>query len=83
MNSSIFTSGSRIRVTDYSPFRGLKGTILRSDTISSDQSEPFYWYFVALDGTTRREPIWLEDTEVELIEAPALDSLAQPALGAV
>lgn len=78
MKNAVFSSGSRIQVINYSPFRGLKGTILQCDPIFDDQSEPFCFYFIALDGTTRQELIWLDSTEVELIGAPLL-SLAQSA----
>ena len=60
--------GSRIRVTSYGPFRGLKGTIKTVDTILADFEEPFCFYLVALDGTSIKEPIWFEYHEVEGID---------------
>jgi hypothetical protein len=60
--------GSRIRVTSYGPFRGLKGTIKTVDTISDDFDEPFCFYLVALDGAYSKEPIWFQYHEVEGID---------------
>ncbi len=70
----VFATGSRIRVTSYSPFRGLKGTIRTVDTIASDREgeEPFCFYKIALEGTHVKEPIWFEYTEVELVASPSL-----------
>jgi hypothetical protein len=66
--------GSRIRVTSYGPFRGLKGTIKTVDTIIADFEEPFCFYLVALDGAYIQEPIWFEYHEVEGID-PLVASL--------
>jgi len=38
---SLFEVGSRVRVTSYSPFRGLRGTVLKVDTIADDFDELF------------------------------------------
>jgi hypothetical protein len=70
MTYPLFSAGSRIRVTSYSPFRGLRGTIRTVDAISADLEEPFCFYLVALEGTYIQEPIWLEHNEVEIVAAP-------------
>jgi hypothetical protein len=48
---NIYPPGSLVQVTNYSPFRGLNGTIQTVDTISDDHEEPFCFYLVALQGT--------------------------------
>ena len=68
---NVFQVGSRVRVTSYSPFRGLKGTIRIVDTITADLEEPFCFYLIALDGTYMKEPMWFEYNEVEGIDLPA------------
>ncbi len=60
--------GSRIRVTSYGPFGGLRGTIKTVDTIIADFEEPFCFYLVALDSVYIKQPIWFEYHEVEGID---------------
>ena len=69
---SVLPEGSLVRITSYSPFRGLKGTIRTVDTITADRDleEPFCFYLVDVDGTWMKEPIWFEYDEVEDITAP-------------
>jgi hypothetical protein len=69
MQYIIFPVGSRVRVTGYSPFRGLRGTILTVDTISAELEEPFCFYQIELEGAYIKEPIWFEFDEVELLTA--------------
>jgi hypothetical protein len=59
-------NGSRVQVTNYSPFRGLRGTIQHVHTIEDDAEDPFCFYLVALDSL--REPIWFEHTEIEFLD---------------
>jgi hypothetical protein len=47
----VFPIGSRVRVTNYSPFRGLRGSILTIHMIAAALEEPFCFYLVALEGT--------------------------------
>ena len=72
MMGNIFPVGSRVRVASYGPFRGLKGTIQRVDTIAPTRpgEERFCFYQIALEGTSVREPIWFECHEVELVALP-------------
>jgi hypothetical protein len=70
----VFPIGSRVRVTNYSPFRGLKGTILTIHMIAAALEEPFCFYLVALEGTYTKEPLWFEYHEVELVASPLIDS---------
>ncbi len=58
---------SRVRVTSYGPFRGLRGTIRSVDTIPSDPEELFCFYLVALEGAYIKEPMWFEYHEVEVV----------------
>lgn len=62
------TKEKRVRVTNYSPFRGLKGTVVRVNRIEDEGDDPFCFYLIALDSL--REPLWFEYDEVELIDAP-------------
>jgi len=61
--------GDRVRVSSYSPFRGLKGIIKIVDTISNDREddEPFCFYSIVLEGSHVQEPIWFEYNEVDLV----------------
>jgi hypothetical protein len=70
----VFPAGSRVRVTSYSPFRGLKGTVRTVHTIAPvrEDEEPFCFYKVSLEGAHIGEPIWFEDGEVELLASPFL-----------
>ncbi len=68
MTAQQITPGRRVQITNYSPFRGLKGTIQRVHTIDDDAEDPFCFYLVALDSL--REPIWFEHTEIDFLEAP-------------
>ena len=62
-------------MANYSPFRGLKGTICAVNLIDIDQDEPFCFYLIALEGVQLKEPIWFEYTEVELITPPDVETL--------
>ena len=68
---TVFAVGSRVYVTGYSPFRGLRGTIQAVNTIAIDLEEPFCFYLIALEGTHIQEPIWFEYNEVELVAPPS------------
>jgi hypothetical protein len=70
MTNHVYPVGSRVHVTSYGPFRGLRGTIRTVDTIASDLMEPFCFYLVAVEGAQIQEPIWFEHHEVEEITAP-------------
>ena len=67
LEKDIYPIGSRVRVANDSPFRGLKGTILAIHMIATPGEPIFCFYLVALDGTHLREPIWFEYQEVELV----------------
>jgi hypothetical protein len=67
---NVLPEGSQVRITSYSPFRGLKGTIRTVDTIAHDVEEPFCFYLVDLHGAWLKEPIWFEGDEVEAITSP-------------
>jgi len=70
----VFPIGSRVRVTNYSPFRGLRGTIRAVDNIDVDFDEPFCFYLIDLEGVQIKEPMWFEYHEVELVAPPHVDS---------
>ena len=74
MNNQVLPAGSRVRVISYSPFRGLKGTIRKVDTIPGlEAGEAFCFYLVELEGTHIKEPIWFECDEVELVDCQSSD----------
>lgn len=41
MSHEHFAKGKRIRVTNYGPFRGMKGTIVRVNIIDGEEDDPF------------------------------------------
>ena len=67
---NIYSPGSLVQVTSYSPFRGLNGTIHMVDNIADDLEEPFCLYQIVLEGTQIKEPIWFEQDEVALVTDP-------------
>ncbi len=67
---NVLPPGSLVRITSYSPFRGLKGTIRTVDTIIDELEDPFCYYLIELHGTQSKEPIWFEYDEVEVITTP-------------
>jgi hypothetical protein len=67
---NVLPVGSLVRVTSYSPFRGLRGKIRVVHTISTDPEDPFCFYLVALEETQTKEPMWFEYDEVEFVTAP-------------
>lgn len=71
MGKSVSPVKNRIRVTNYSPFRGLEGTVQIIDRITDDLEEPLCFYLIALEGASIPQPVWFESQEVELIDAPA------------
>lgn len=71
MGNSVSPVKNRIRVTNYSPFRGLEGTVQIVDRIADDQEEPLCFYLIALEGALIPQPVWFESQEVELIDAAA------------
>jgi hypothetical protein len=79
MGSRVFPVKNRVRVTNYSPFRGLEGTVQIVDRIADDPEEPFCFYLIALEGASMPQPIWFESQEVEFIDTPAA---FQPSLDA-
>jgi hypothetical protein len=80
MENTLFPIGSRVRVTSYSPFRGLSGTIRIVDAIPAESEEPFCFYLVALEGSCVKEPVWFTCDEVELIAEPPLHRHSPPLL---
>ena len=66
MGNPVFAEGSRVRVVNYSPFRGLKGTIRIVHCIVP-LDEPFCFYQIELEGAQVKEPIWFAYEEVELL----------------
>ena len=76
MENNVLQVGSRVRVTSYTPFRGLRGTIQTVDAIPPLEGEElFCFYRIALEGTHIEEPIWFEHDEVEIIGAQEAYSL--------
>jgi hypothetical protein len=75
LEGDIFPIGSRIRVANDSPLRGLKGTIIAINMIATPGEPTFCFYKIALDNTQLHEPLWFEYHEVELVET----SCEQPA----
>jgi len=70
----VFPIGDRVCVTNYSPFRGLRGTIRAVHMIAGDVDEPFCFYLVTLEEVPKEESMWFEYHEVELVAPPHIDS---------
>jgi hypothetical protein len=69
LQSAFLPVGSRVYVTSYGPFRGLRGTITTVNTIADGLEEPFCFYQVVLEGASLKEPIWFEYEEVDVVAA--------------
>jgi hypothetical protein len=70
MEHNVLQVGNRVRVTSYTPFRGLRGTIQTVDAIPGAEGEELFCYYrIALEGVRIQEPIWFEHDEVEIITA--------------
>ncbi len=67
MTYHVLPPGSRVRVTSYGPFREHWGTVRDMHMIDAALEEPFCFYLIALDSGQRKEPIWFDFSEVELI----------------
>jgi hypothetical protein len=68
VRDQIFEAGSRVRVTSYCPFRGLRGTVQIVDMIAH-LAEMHCFYLVRLEGAQIKEPVWFEQEGVELVAA--------------
>ena len=77
MGITVLPAESRVYVTSYSPFRGLRGTIQRVHTIVTEGEVLFCFYQVALEGTFIQEPVWFECDEIELLASPLASSAFQ------
>jgi hypothetical protein len=76
MSNQVFPTGSRVHVTSYSPFRGLRGTIRTVNAIPHHEvDEPFCFYRIELEGAHIKEPIWFEHDEVEMVSPQERNSL--------
>ncbi|HEV2583420.1 MAG TPA: hypothetical protein VGT44_21350 [Ktedonobacteraceae bacterium] len=73
----------RVRVTNYSPFRGLEGTIQVVDRVADDPEGPLCFYLIALEGASIPQPVWFDSQEVELIDAPLALQQSQELCGAL
>jgi hypothetical protein len=61
--------GSRVCIVSYCSFRGLRGTVRMVDLIDASSNEdPFCFYQIDLEGTQIREPVWLQNDEVALLD---------------
>jgi hypothetical protein len=70
MSEQVFPVAGRVRVTSYSPYRGLKGTIQTVEPIPHLEGEELScFYHIELDAAHIEEPIWFEHEEVELISS--------------
>lgn len=67
MKTHLGAPGMRVRITNYSPFRGLSGAIQRVHIIDDDAEDAFCFYLIALDPL--RESIWFERSEIEFLDA--------------
>jgi hypothetical protein len=70
MVTGVFEVGSRICVVSYCPFRGLKGTVKQVHAITApDDEEPFCFYYIELEASLIKEPVWFQNHEVEALSS--------------
>ncbi len=74
MRDHVLEAGSRVHITSYCPFRGLRGTVQVVDTIAH-LAGMHCFYLVRLEGVQIKEPVWFEHQEVELVAAEKSDHL--------
>lgn len=74
MRDHVLEAGSRVHITSYCPFRGLRGTVQTVDTIAH-LAGMHCFYLVRLEGVQIKEPVWFEHQEVELVAAERSDLL--------
>lgn len=69
MEKLVLQVGSRVLITSYSPFRGLRGVIQRVDELppTSNLPEPLCFYLVRLEGAYIKNPVWFLHEEIEPI----------------
>lgn len=72
MRDHLLEAGSRVHITSYCPFRGLRGTVQVVDTIAH-LAGTHCFYLVRLEGVQIKEPVWFEHQEVELVAAERSD----------
>jgi hypothetical protein len=66
MFTDSFEVGSRVYVTSYSPFRGLKGIVQKVLVIDQFESrEKLFFYQVDLEGVQLKESLWFQNDEIE------------------
>jgi hypothetical protein len=77
MEPNTFQVGEKVCVTSYSPFRGLKGTIQRVNSIPTvdAQTEPYCFYLIDLEGTFIKESVWFDFEEVESISQEEAENI--------
>ena len=54
-------------ITNYSPFRGLRGTIRAIEALTEDRDSFFCYYLVELEQGQTPLPVWFPSDEVEVI----------------
>jgi len=72
MSNEILPVGSRVYVTAYGPFHGLKGTVQFVDLIHCTE-DTLCFYLVEVEGALIREPVWFQADEVALISTQEMD----------
>jgi hypothetical protein len=66
--------GDRIRITGYSPFRELTGSVQSLDVIGDTEDSPCF-YLVHLEYAYISSPLWFLDDEVESISSQEMEYL--------
>jgi hypothetical protein len=68
MHNEQLQVGNRIRITGYSPFRGLAGSIQSLDVID-DTEDSLCFYLVNLEYAYSESPLWFLNDEIESISS--------------
>ena len=69
MAKDVVSMGSRVRVVNDSPLKGLQGTIIAINMIATPGKPTLCFYKIVLDGMQPQEPMLFECHEVELVGA--------------
>ena len=74
MHSERLQVGNRVRITGYSPFRGLTGSIQSLDVIDETE-DPLCFCLVYLENAYTYSPLWFLNDDIESISSQEMDYL--------
>ena len=63
MDAPVIPIGARVRIINYSPYRGLAGTVQKIETIRHE-NDHYEFYQIDLEGVQVNDPLWFEKEEL-------------------